>query len=189
MKVTIAAAAPIATWRSPEKTRLRPVSRLTSAPSTKRATRLSAEADEEHQVAAAEQVRDDRDDRPDAEGEERPAGGRPRRAHPVLVEAQLLADQGLEGDLGILEDVLREATGVRLREPLGAVDRDELLELLLGDGRQLGALQGDLALQHLHLRADRDVLPGGHREGAGEEPRDPRQEDDRRLGAWRRRRP
>ena len=103
-------------------------------------------------------------------------------ADPVLVEPQLLPDQRLEGHFGVLEDVLREPPRVLLRESLRAVDRDELLELLVRDRGQLGALEGDLALQHLHLRPDRDVLPGRHREGAGEEPGDPREEDDGWLG-------
>src|SRR3954464_1627283 len=42
--VTAAAAAPIATWRRPENIVPRPVSRLTPAPTAKRATRLRASA-------------------------------------------------------------------------------------------------------------------------------------------------
>src|SRR2546425_7887222 len=38
--VTMAAARPIPSWRAPEKAMLRPVSRLTAAPTPNRATRL-----------------------------------------------------------------------------------------------------------------------------------------------------
>ena len=48
----------------------------------------------------------------DGEGDERPAGGAPRRPELVGIEAELLADEHVEGRIGILEDPMGDRRGL-----------------------------------------------------------------------------
>src|SRR5262245_13272485 len=131
---------------------------------------------EERGAAGREEVRDDRDERPDPEGEERARGGAPRRAELVRIEAELLAHERVKGVLGVAD----HARGDRLRfgfgEALAPVDRGELLALLIGHRLELRPLQRDLALEQLPLRLHRDVLAGAHRERSGEQAGDAREQ-------------
>src|SRR5450759_2134835 len=107
------------------------------------------EGGHEDQRAAAEEVRDDRHDGTQAEGGEGSSGCRPWRTDLRRVEAELLADQRLEGGFGILEDRVGDSARVRLRDPLRYVDPDEVILLLLRDRGELRSLQRDLAVEHL----------------------------------------
>ena len=183
-KVTIAAAAPMPTWRSPENRTPRPVRRLTPAPTRNSATRLRA-IEATKAAARWEEIRQDGDERPDREGEERAAGRPERRAELVRVQAELLADQLVEGALRVLEQAVGDRLRLVVLEPLRPIEGGHLGLFLLGHRLHLGPLEGDLALEQLPLALHRDVLARGHAEGAREEPRDACQQDERAVLAGR----
>ena len=66
-------------------------------------------------------------------------------------------------------------------EALGPVGGGQLGLLLLGHRLHLGPLEGDLALEQLALALHRDVLAGGHAEGAGQQSGDAREQDEARV--------
>ena len=105
------------------------------------------------------------------------------------IEAELLADERVEGRLGVLEDAMGDRPRLGLGEALRTVDRRQLGFFLLGHRLELGPFEGDLTLVQLALALHRDVLTGGHAERAGEEPRDTGQEDEVGVGTVRRPRP
>ena len=109
----------MASWRTPEKTRPRPVSRLTAAPTANSAMRLSPRLTAITRSAAAEQVREDRDRRADGERDERADAAPHRRPELIGIEAELLADERVERRLRVGEDPMRDR-----RAPLGGKPLD-----------------------------------------------------------------
>src|SRR5689334_1751164 len=74
-----------------------------------------------------------------------------------------------------------ELGGNLLGEPSGepslAVDPGQLRALADRVAHELAPLEVEIGALGIRLRADRDVLPGGHRGGAGHKPRDARRHD------------
>ena len=103
---------------------------------------------------------------------------------PVLpgLQSELFACVDLERDLRVAHDRLGDATCVGLLDAAKPVDGRELSGLVLRVALQLATLDLQLALQEFRLRGHRDVLPRRHREGAGDQARQPGEQDDRRDG-------
>ncbi len=154
------------------------------APTPNRASAGEGDAEDDQGRAGAEEERDHRQQGAETKREEGAGGGAPGRAQLAGVEAQLLAHQGVERDLGVLEQAAGEGLGFVFGDALGAVDQRQLLQLLVrGDG-ELGRLQLDLALEQLALGAHRYVFARRHGGSAGEEAGEAGEEDER----WHRRR-
>ena len=109
-QVTTPAPPPIATMRNPPSHALRPVKRLSAAPTPNSAmlaiTAATVTARAERQ---AEEERQQRQDRSRREGEEREDRRAPRRAEVVRVQAQLLARERVERRVVVLDEVARDA--------------------------------------------------------------------------------
>ena len=112
------------------------------------------------------------------EGGERRSRRHPRRAEGRRVEAELLTRQGVERDVTLAHDVVDERPGLGVGDALGLVDGGELGALLVGERRQLAALDAQLVLVELALRLHRDPFTRRHGEGTGDEPRDAREQHD-----------
>ena len=107
--------------------------------------------------------------------------GAERRAELVRIEAELLADERVERPLRILEQPGGDRLSLTLREPLSPIEGGHLGLLLLRHCLELGALEGDLALEQLALGLHRDVLARRHAERASQEPGDPGEQDEATL--------
>ena len=106
-----------------------------------------------------------------------------RRAELVGIEAELLARQRVERVLGSARSAVGELGGLPLRQAFGRVDQRQLLRLRLRVLLQLVALQRDLVLVQLALRAHRNVFAGRHRERAGRKSGDAGQQHQMRVAA------
>ena len=118
------------------------------------ANRIDRRSRPEGRAPGRQQVRDDRDDGADAEGDEGPAGCAPRRAQ--------LVDRGPapRGPACRARAPGRRTSGPRWPPPrprvvLGPVDLGELGLLLLRHRLELGLFERDLALEELALTASR----------------------------------
>ncbi|HEX9351819.1 MAG TPA: hypothetical protein VF877_11155 [Gaiellaceae bacterium] len=96
------------------------------------------------------------------------------------VEPQLFKGHRVERGLWISDQVLCDALGVLMRDALGRVDRCQFGVLLVRVVDQLTPFNGEKVFVALTLRSHRDVLAGGHREGARKETGDSAQENNRR---------
>ena len=175
--VTSAATPPSASCLRPQRTGGRWVRKLTPSPSRKRAPSESDDAAHERRHATDEQEWQQRDDGTGDEGDEGAHRRCPRAADGPGIEAHLVAEHRLEGTLGRREQRVHDGARLIVGEPALPVDALQdrpLARLVL---LQLPFLESVLRLEQLVLRADRDVLTDGHREGAGEEPGDARDDD------------
>ena len=163
--------------RRPPRAALRPVNRLIAAPIANSATAVAAS-----EPSRAWRPRASRKGRrgtsaPSENDDERRAGRGPRRAEVSRVERQLLSRQRVERVGGVLDDARRHPGRVVVRQATRLVDGGQLRRLGLGVGLQLVALGGDLVLEHLALRAHRNVLARRHRERARQQAGNPRDDD------------
>ena len=118
-----------------------------------------------------------------------PDAGLERAADRTLVEADLLEDQQAGRLLGLLEQLVDEPGGLLRLEPAPDVDVAQDAPLLLRRPAELMALEGQLELEELALRLDRDVLADAHAEGAGQQARRSPPGRSRPVPRSRRRRP
>ena len=168
--------------RAPEKSRPRPVSRLTAAPTANSATRLSARLTRRTAVPPPNRYGMTGTAAPSANATNDPTGRPDRRAELVGVEAELLANERVERGHGVPEDAVGDPRRLLGGEALRSVGGGQLGLLLLGHRLHLGPLERDLPLEELALALHRDVLAGGHAERAGEQSGDPGEQDEPRLG-------
>ena len=113
-------------------------------------------------------AKDPNDDSAATHGDPRSPGARPSSSRVSVSRAVS----------GRPHDPPGQRLGLVVGEALGLVDEDQLLELLLGEGRQLLPLDGDLPLVELPLRLHRHPFAGGHGEGAGQQAGQAGQQDD-----------
>ncbi len=155
---------PTTSKRAPLRRAPRPVKRLIAQPTPNSAAAVrSTDAPSAPRPAlmtngasgtAAPTANDTNDEAAAAIGEPSDAGSSPSSSRASVSSASSgFAMRWLGGPVGVL-----------LRQPARLVDERQLRRLLLGILGELVALGADLVLEHLALRADRDVLAGRHRE-------------------------
>src|SRR5262249_16025908 len=96
--------------------------------------------------AAPEEVWDDRQHGAERERKEGRDCRGPRRAETSRVEAELLAGEGVDRNVGAAYDVLNQGVRGGRRDPLRLIDQPQLLVLLLGERGELLGLDADLVL-------------------------------------------
>ena len=159
--------------RRPPASALRPVNRLNAAPTPNSAMpAVIAAIVTDSLQRQSEQERHQRDDRAERERQERIDRGAPRRAEVVRVEAQLLARERVERVRLVLHQFAAHAARLFELHAARLVDQREFFGFFFRVFVQLVALEPDLVLEHLALRAHRHVFARGHRERAGEQSRD-----------------
>ena len=179
--VTAPASPPSSSMRAPECHALRPVKSESVAPMANSATQVTPTDVDERAVAGGGEEGDQRQrgarrerrrtsSRPRPAGEPSSAGLRPSSSRASVSSA-------CSGSATIC---FASLVASRLRQSLGGVDERELLRFRLGILLQLVALEADLVLEELALRAHRHVFARGHRERAGGESRDARYEHEAR---------
>ena len=165
MNVTAMATPPRASWRRPERSSGRPVSQAHHHAEGQQ--RHGGEAQGSRQDGQARQVRQQRDERPGGEREQRRDAGEYGRGQLERVDAELLA--GMHAQRGIRVPGDR---GGHSRRGLGvgAVAGERVRQLGLLGGREPGVHRSfgrDLGVHQLVLVRHRHVLPGSHRERPG----------------------
>ena len=88
-------------------------------------------------------------------------------------DPELLPGMCLEGELGVLHDLVDHVGGHGRVDPPAHVHAPELRRLPLGAVTERPALHLELALHQLALGGHGEVLAGRHGEGAGDQPGDP----------------
>ena len=97
-------------------------------------------------------------------------------------DPELLAGVGLQGELGVLHDLVDHVAGHGGVDAPSHVHAPELGRLALGAAVERPALHLELALHQLALGGHGEVLAGRHGEGAGDQPGHPGQAHDRPAG-------
>jgi len=131
----------------------------------------------------AEQVRQQREERSEGEGEERCDGRRPRRGQVVGVDPELLTDMHPQALFRISGQLRGHLPGELGRDAAVDVHGRELGLLGFGVAVQLGALDVNLGPGQLGLRGDGGVLPHRHGERAGDQAGHPGQGNGAGRGA------
>ena len=172
-QVTAPAPPPIATMRRPPSHAFRPVKRLSAAPTPKSATPAIAAASVTAPASGSpRQERRERQGGARGEREEREDRGAPGRAEVVRVQPEFLAGERVERRVVVLHEFARDAPRLLEVHAARGVDEREFLGFFLRVLVELVALEPDLVLEHLALRAHRDVLARRHRQRAREQARD-----------------
>ncbi len=172
-QVTMPAPPPIATMRSPPTPRVAAREQAQCRADAKQ--RDARDHGRDHHCALQwqpDEERNQRQDRACGEREEREDRSAPRRTEVVRVQAELLARKSVERRVVVLHEVARDAPRLVDIHAARVVDQRELLGLFFGILVEFGALEPDLVLEHLALRAHRDVLAGRHRQRARQQSRD-----------------
>ena len=175
--------------RAPEYSALRPVNSESRAPTPNSATAVTPIAIGSACGPGANRNGASGSSAPAANDRNDEIAAPQRRAELVRIEPQLLARERVERVLGIGDDPCASRVGFAWRQALRRVDQRQLLRLGLGILLELVALEADLVLEELALRAHRNVFARGHRERARAQAGDAGEEHDVRvrIGARRRR--
>ena len=162
MNVTAMAIPPRASWRRPERSIGRPVQPAHHHAAGQQ--RHGGEAQGGGKGGQAREVRQQRDERPGGERDQRRDAGHDRRGQLERVDAEFLAGMHAQRRIGVPRDRGGHPGG-GLR--VGAVADERVRQLGLLGVREPGvhlAFGGDLGMHQLVLVRHRHVLPGAHRE-------------------------